>query len=158
MAAYDPADSLMLTRFCTPLLFALAPHAALGEIEPGSYLFLHSKIVGCGDKTFLVSYAEVPDDGNVTFLDKYEISVIGQSTEEIALQLARKIGADTGDAPKTISIRELPKGEARDIVKKLEGIALPFPECRGPRKPTSPRPDLEQIRGLANASQLGRRI
>ncbi|MEJ2330658.1 MAG: hypothetical protein P8Z33_12545, partial [Gammaproteobacteria bacterium] len=142
----------MLARFSILLLLALSPHAALGAIESGSYLFLHSKIVGCGEKTFLVGYAEVPEDGNVMFLDEYEINVVGQSAETVALQLARMIGADIGSAPKTISIRVLPNSEGKDVAKELEGVVLPFPECRGLRRPTSPGPDLEQIRGLANAS------
>ena len=142
----------MLARFSILLLLALSPHAALSAIESGSYLFLHSKIVGCGEKTFLVGYAEVPEDGNVMFLDKYEINVVGQSAETVTLQLARMIGADTGSVPKTISIRVLPSSEGKDVAKELEGVVLPFPECRGLRRPTSPGPDLEQIRGLANAS------
>ena len=69
-----------------------------------------------------------------------------------AFGASRAAGADTGSVPKTISIRVLPSSEGKDVAKELEGVVLPFPECRGLRRPTSPGPDLEQIRGLANAS------
>ena len=142
----------MVMRIGTLLLLAMAPFASFGAIESGSYLFLHSKIVGCGDKTFLVDYTQVPDDGNVTLLDIYRINAIGKSADDIASELARMIGADAGSVPKTISILVMPESEAKDVAKELEGLPLPLPECRSPRQPPSPRPDLEKIRGLASAS------
>ena len=141
-----------MKNFKTLLLFLLAPYSALGAIEPGNYLFLHSKLVGCGEKTFLVGYAEVPEDGKVTLLDEYEISVIGQSADEIASQLARMIGSKTGHTPETLSIQVLPASEVKDIATELQKLAFPIPECRGPREPNSPPPDLEYVQSLANAS------
>lgn len=129
------------------------PFTTLGAAEPGNYLFLHSKIVGCGEKTYFVDYAEVTEDGKATFLDKYEINVIGQSVAEIERQLVNAIGADTGHFPKTISILELPGSEVADMTEDLERLRLPRVKCRGLQQPASPRRDIKPTHGLANAVQ-----
>lgn len=135
------------------ILITLAPHAAQGAIEPGSYLFLHSQLVDCGDKTFVVDYAQVPENGEVTFLDEYVIRVFGLSEDEIAFLLARKVGAKTGHTPKTLSVQVVPAADLEDIATELMKVAFPLPTCPRRKQPLSPPPDLDYIRSLANASQ-----
>ena len=134
-------------------LIALAPYAAQGAVEPGSYLFLHSQLVGCGDKTFVVDYAQVPENGEVTFLDEYVIRVLGLSEDEIAFLLARKIGTKTGHTPKTLSVQVVPATDLEGIATELMKVAVPLPTCPRRKQPLSPPPDLGYVRSLADASQ-----
>jgi len=138
------------------ILIALAPYAAQGAIEPGSYIFLHSQLVGCGDKTFVVDYAQVPENGEVKFLEKYVIGVLGLSEDEVAFLLAKKIGSKTGYTPRTLSIQVMPAAELKDIATELKKLAFPLPTPTCPRstEPSSPPPNLDYVRSIVNASTI----
>lgn len=128
-------------------ILALVPALAHAEIKPGGYLFLYAQIIGCGDTTFVVDYAEVPDDGEVAFLEGFEIRVTGRSEDEIASTLASMIGKETGHAPKTLSVRVVPSSDVQEIAAELSKLAYGVPRCAGP---SDPQPlDPQHIQTLA---------
>ena len=133
------------------ILSALTPFAAHGAIEPGDYLFLYGQLVSCGDKAYVVDYAQVPENGQVIFFEGIEIRVLGLSEDEIASRRAKKIGAKTGHTPETLSVRVVPAADSERIATELMKLAFPRPWCARSTEPSSPPPDLGYIRSLANA-------
>lgn len=132
-------------------IFALTPFAAYGAIEPGTYLFLYGQLVGCGDRTYVLDYAQVPENGQVEFFEEIEMRVLGLSEVEIGSRLAKKIGAKTGHTPKTLSVRVVPATDSKRIATELMKLVSSRPACRRSTDPYSPPPDLSYIRSLANA-------
>jgi hypothetical protein len=117
--------------------------------EPGTYLFLYSQLFGCGETTYVVDYAEVPESGMITLLGWIEISILGLPEEEIEKVLAEQVGELIGHTPKTLSVELIPATDSKRIAEKLVELLSAAPGCARSLEPPPP-PDLKFIRSLAH--------
>ena len=148
-----------MKRTTISLLFALASQHALGAIEPGDYIFLYGQLVDCGDRVYVVDYAEVPANGEVEFFEGFEVAVGDLSEDEIVSHLVRAITEQTGHTPKTLSARVVSADDEKLIATEMMKLALGPPTCPRRKEPTAPAPDIEYIqtlaRGLPSAAEQG---
>lgn len=95
-------DRPFMKRTTITMLLTLASQHALGAIEPGDYIFLYGRLVDCGDRVYVVDYAEVPANGEVEFFEGFEIAVGDLSEDEIVSHLVKAITEQTGHTEDTV--------------------------------------------------------
>jgi hypothetical protein len=132
------------------ILLGIISFPVHGAVESGSYVFLYAQLLGCGDKRYVVDYAEVPENGIITVLDGIEISVLGSPKVEIEKDLAEQVGEKTGRTPKTLSVELVPATDSKRIANELMKLSSFVPICARSVEPGPPPPNLDFIRTLAN--------
>src|SRR5262245_6233301 len=131
-----------MTTLATALLLLGTAAATGAAIAPGDHLFVHARVLDCGDATYIVDYAKVDEDGQAVFANGLRLGGAGRSAECIATSIAASIGRATGRTPKTLRV-EVVAGDdwerlrhnvlaMREASRCEAGAKKPEPGERGP--------------------------
>ena len=132
-------------------ILAIASSPAFATVQAGDFVFVYAQILGCGNRTFVVDYAEMPDHGEIAVFDNIKISIVGLSEEEIVTQIVEGVRLTTGRTPKTISVEIVPGAESKRIAEELMKLSFPRLKCVHREERPLPPPDAGYIRSLAHA-------
>jgi len=132
-------------------ILTIAASPAFGAAKVGDYIFVYAQILGCGNTTYIVDYAEMPGSGKIKVLDNIEVSILGLSEEGIRLQIAEGVGSRTGRTPKTISVEIVPSWDSERIAGELMKLSFPPLKCVRREKPPLLPLDAGYIQSLAQA-------
>ena len=125
-------------RFVFVLCTFASAYASAGQAH--DYVFLYGKLIGCGDRIYVIDYAEVSADGEITLLDGNTINVTGMSVEDVAATVADQIGERTGRTPQSITVEIVPAADEKRIARELMKLTS-TPQCRAPNEETQNYPD-----------------
>jgi len=117
-----------MNRIPVILLVLLTSAANAGTVEVDDHLFVLARIVDCGDVQHIIDHTQVAQSGEAVFANGFRVQAVGLSTEEIAISLAKEIGAKTGHTPTSLVVEVLPAADAGNVERKLWTL-LHEPTC-----------------------------